>query len=188
MCTVQALVARRQGGRARRETALVPGCGRPITRHEPEFWSTSSQVHVWLTLNCSLVLCFRLWARVLARVSSFVCSRALSRASVLAFTACIYSADRHAWSRGPLREYDFRRVPLEPREALTHAKERSAGLSLCSRKAVGSAASALPQVVSRRPRLAGGSAPVRVLHYEHGAGSPSPAAAPTGAPHQEWPS
>ena len=32
----------------------------------------------------------------------------------------------HASSRGTLREYKFRRVRLEPREALTHAKERSA--------------------------------------------------------------
>ena len=45
----------------------------------------------------------------------------------------------HARSRGTLREYDSRRVRLEPREALTHAKERSAGLSLCSCGAAGSA-------------------------------------------------
>ena len=39
----------------------------------------------------------------------------------------------HARSRGTLREYGFRCVRLEPREALTDARERSAGLSLCSR-------------------------------------------------------
>ena len=45
----------------------------------------------------------------------------------------------HARSHGTLREYEFRRVRLEPREALTHAKEQSAGLSLCSRGVAGSA-------------------------------------------------
>ena len=36
----------------------------------------------------------------------------------------------YARSRGTLREYGFRCVRLEPREALTDARERSAGLSL----------------------------------------------------------